>query len=308
MNEYIERIHQVTTYIEAHISEKLTLDKLAAVSNFSKYHFSRVFTAVVGITPAAYIVNERLKLAVRYLRETDKSMLEISLLCGYESVSHFNASFKKQFDMTPGKLRKILQEGSVVQDSKISQFIRNITKEQWNPPRYDQKEGNHFLRRIWNMNISVTQLPPLEVAYVRHVGSYLETYHAWQKLGQWAHEHQLYPPEQYFIGISLDDPNTTEELACRYDACVTLPAQFIKQADAVVQFKQLPGGLYGKYVFYDTLDKFAIAYQSVFGQWLPNSEYEPDDRDCLEFCMNDPSTDPEGKAKVDLYIPIRKRA
>ncbi|WP_310735627.1 GyrI-like domain-containing protein [Cohnella herbarum] len=59
--------------------------------------------------------------------------------------------------------------------------------------------------------------------------------------------------------------------------------------------------------FYDTIDKLGIVYQSIFGQWLPNSEFDPDDRDCLEFCMNNPFEDPEGKAKVDLYIPIKAR-
>ncbi|WP_233281156.1 GyrI-like domain-containing protein [Paenibacillus algicola] len=40
---------------------------------------------------------------------------------------------------------------------------------------------------------------------------------------------------------------------------------------------------------------------------LLNSEYDADDRPCLEFCINDPAKDKEGKCKVDLYIPIKKR-
>lgn len=69
----------------------------------------------------------------------------------------------------------------------------------------------------------------------------------------------------------------------------------------------LPGGLYGLYQFYDTIDKLGIAYQSIFAQWLPKSEYDPDERDYLEFCMNNPFEDPDGKAKVDLYIPLKTR-
>lgn len=157
------------------------------------------------------------------------------------------------------------------------------------------------------MNVTIKELPSFEVAYVRHVGSYLETYKAWGKLGEWAGKNGLFPPEQTFIGISLDDPSVTEEIACRYDACVTIPVEFNKEAHSDVGFARLPGGLYGMYHFYDTVDKFAITYQSIFGQWLPNSEYEPDDRYCLEYCMNNPSEDPEGKAKIDLYVPIKKR-
>lgn len=37
------------------------------------------------------------------------------------------------------------------------------------------------------MNITIKELPDYEVAYVRHVGRYLETFQAWSKLGEWAH-------------------------------------------------------------------------------------------------------------------------
>ncbi|MCF2946069.1 AraC family transcriptional regulator [Paenibacillus tarimensis] len=110
-----------------------------------------------------------------------------------------------------------------------------------------------------------------------------------------------------YIGISLDDPSVTEEYACRYDACVTIPPDAREEGGSEVEFRTLPGGLYGLYSFYDTIDKLAIAYQSIYGQWLPNSIYEPDDRHCLEFCMNNPAEDPEGKAKIDLYIPLVPR-
>ena len=157
------------------------------------------------------------------------------------------------------------------------------------------------------MNISIRELPDLEVAFVRHVGSYLDTQRAWDKLGEWANKNNLFPPEHSFIGISLDDPNSTDEYACRYDACVTIHPDFKSRSDPEILFKSISGGLYGLYQFYDTIDKFAIAYQIVYGQWLPNSDYVPDDKPCLEFSMNNPSNDPERKAKIDLYIPIKKR-
>lgn len=157
------------------------------------------------------------------------------------------------------------------------------------------------------MNIEVKELPGYQVAFVRHVGSYLETSKAWDTLRQWTINNHLSPAE-YYIGISLDDPGVTDEYACRYDACITIPDGFAKEYDANIAYQALPGGLYALYKFYDTIDKLAIAYQSVYGQWLPNSNYEPDDRHALEFCMNDPYTDPEGKANVHLYIPVKRIA
>ncbi|MCD9021421.1 AraC family transcriptional regulator [Cohnella silvisoli] len=296
------RVIRVIRFIEENLSNKLDLDTLASMANLSKYHFSRVFTGVVGVTPIVYVTRKRLQKSVYYLLESSHSILEIAYLCGFDSASSYNAVFKKHFDQTPSQVRK--------NNKQIRNFSLDYSKMQGvfsNSPRYDERDNNRFLRRIWEMNITIKELPSYEVAFVRHVGSYLDTWEAWDKLGQWAAHHELHPTSCFFIGISLDDPSNVEEYACRYDACVTVPEGFRKDQHPDIQYKQLSGGLYALHSFYDTIDKLAIAYQSLYVQWLPGSEYEADNRHCLEFCMNNPKQDPEGKAKVDLYVPVRRR-
>ncbi|WP_084309372.1 AraC family transcriptional regulator [Alkalihalobacterium bogoriense] len=303
MTHYDDRINDVMKYIEHNLSKKITLEELAEISNFSKYHFSRVFTSIVGMTPYAFLNDRRLTKSLHYLVNTDKTVLEISILCGFDSASNFNRAFKKCYGYTPSSVR---QKPEII--SNISLHHDNNPQEKIPPSRYANSEiKNHLLRRIWNMNITVTELPNLDIAYVRHVGSYLETGQTWRKLGEWAAKHELLPPNHSFIGISLDDPNVTDEYSCRYDACVTINDSLKKDSDSSINYRTLQGGLYALYPFYDTIDKLAIAYQTVYGQWLPTSEYEPEDKHSLEFCMNNPFEDPEGKAKIDLYIPIRKR-
>lgn len=301
-NNYIDRINRVLTFIEENSSQPIKLEELASLSNFSKYHFSRIFTSVVGISPMSYVKQKRLQKSIYFLIHTDKTITEISSICGFESVSNLNFLFKKHFDKRPSKVRK--------DSRKLSNFSLQISKMQEDLSKireYDKRNKSDFVRRMWDMNVLIKELPEYEVAYMRRVGSYFETNDLWIQLGDWAEKYGLRPPEQLFIGISLDDPNIVDEYACRYDACVTIPKGFDQEEQTDVQFKKLPGGLYALYYFYDTVDKLAFIYQSLFGQWLPNSEYDPDDRPCLEFCMNNPFHDPEGKAKIDLYIPIRKR-
>lgn len=298
-NIYSQRIEKVVSYIKDNIDEKIDLEKLAELSNFSKYHFSRIFSSIMGVSPIEFVNQKRLQRAIFYLRDKSKTILEVSSMCGYESLSSFNASFKKHYNKTPSEVKKEISNNP----SSFSDNKEELT----NPLCYHNGNKNNFLRRIWDMNILLKELPEYDVAYVRKVGSYLETRDAWEKLMQWAFKNELYRPQHYFIGISLDDPEVVEEASCRYDACVTLPDGFILKDNSDVKFRKLSGGLYALYQFYDSGDKLGIAYQSIFGQWLPNSEYDADDRQCLEFCMNNPFEDPEGKCKVDLYIPIRKR-
>lgn len=157
------------------------------------------------------------------------------------------------------------------------------------------------------INISIRELPECEVAFIRRVGSYFEPQEHWEKLIYWAVNNGLFPPNQRFIGISLDNPKIVEGHNCRHDACVTIPEDFDKKKHNDMQYKMLDGGLYALYQFYDTPEKLNLAYQFIFEQWLPNSDYDGDyDRYNLEFNMNNPEDDPERKCKVDLFVPIKK--
>lgn len=156
------------------------------------------------------------------------------------------------------------------------------------------------------MKVGIKILPPFEVAFIRRTGSYFEPQEHWRKLLSWVNENKLYPLEQSFIGISLDNPELVESHKCRHDACVTIPENFDKEKYHDVQFKKLDGGLYALYHFYDKPHKLNVAYQYVYGEWLPNSEYDADyDRDNLEFCMNNVTEDLEGNLKIDLYVPVK---
>ncbi|KON88834.1 AraC family transcriptional regulator [Sporosarcina globispora] len=158
------------------------------------------------------------------------------------------------------------------------------------------------------MKIIVKELPQTEVAFIRRTGSYFEPQDHWGKLISWASVNGLFPPEQSFIGISLDNPDLVESKNCRHDACVTIPESFDKERHQEIKFKNLDGGGYALYPFYDTPDNLNNAYKYMYEEWLPNSDYVPDyDRYNLEFNLNNPADDAEGKCKVDLYVPVRER-
>ena len=54
--EYIFRINKTFDYIESNIEKPMTLEELATVANFSKFHFSRIFQSIAGETPFQFIL------------------------------------------------------------------------------------------------------------------------------------------------------------------------------------------------------------------------------------------------------------
>jgi AraC family transcriptional regulator len=99
------RIVRVLEYIEAHLGERLSLDVLADEAAVSKFHFASVFSKSVGATPHRHVQHLRMQATAAMLRDTDKSILEVALSCGFSSASHFAATFRRHFAQSPSEYR-----------------------------------------------------------------------------------------------------------------------------------------------------------------------------------------------------------
>jgi AraC family transcriptional regulator len=102
------RLVRVLEYVEAHLSERLDLRVLAKEAGISRFHFAALFTKAVGATPHRYVQHLRMQAAKAMLRDTDKSVLDIALSCGFGSASHFAAAFRRQFLQSPTEFRSSL--------------------------------------------------------------------------------------------------------------------------------------------------------------------------------------------------------
>ncbi len=92
-------------FIKDSIDTNFTLDSLASNVNLSKYHFLRLFKKEFGLTPHAFIVNERLNRANKLIQK-GLPISEASLQVGFNDQSHFSRNFKKYFGYTPSYLQK----------------------------------------------------------------------------------------------------------------------------------------------------------------------------------------------------------
>ncbi|MCM3729408.1 AraC family transcriptional regulator [Neobacillus cucumis] len=97
----------VLTYISENYSSKITVDQLSEISNLSTYHFCRTFKKYIGTSPHQYVLNYRLIQAKNQLVETNLSIEQISMDCGFNSIGHFIKVFSQSTGgITPGKFRK----------------------------------------------------------------------------------------------------------------------------------------------------------------------------------------------------------
>ncbi len=105
-NDGVELIREAIEYMESHLEKKLDLDTVAGTVHYSKYHFHRIFTLGVGMTPHNYVQRRRLTEAARQLVFTRVPILEIAAGAGYESQQAFTGIFKAMYKCTPLEYRE----------------------------------------------------------------------------------------------------------------------------------------------------------------------------------------------------------
>ncbi|MBK8171089.1 MAG: helix-turn-helix transcriptional regulator [Sandaracinaceae bacterium] len=99
------RIGDVLALMDESASSHLCLDDFAALARLSPYHFVRVFRAHVGTTPHQYLTRLRLMRSAEQLVESEDSVMEIALACGFRDLSNFMYAFKRAFGHSPGNYR-----------------------------------------------------------------------------------------------------------------------------------------------------------------------------------------------------------
>lgn len=97
---------KIILYMNGHYKEKIQLADIANDVNMSVGHFCRFFKEHFNITFGEYIINLRMREAVKLLEETEKTISEIALDTGFTDPNYFTTAFKKVFDSTPSKYRK----------------------------------------------------------------------------------------------------------------------------------------------------------------------------------------------------------
>ena len=144
------------------------------------------------------------------------------------------------------------------------------------------------------MDIEVKKLPDMHVAYIRHIQGYRKGVpdsrirQAFARVCKWASARDLVGPNTLVIGIPYDNPDITPVDRCRYDACITIPQEIVA-SQGTIGIQDIPGGKYAMCrIEISASEAHRIGemveylYDYVYGEWLPGSGYQADDKPPLE--------------------------
>jgi transcriptional regulator GlxA family with amidase domain len=99
-------VQKAVSLMEAAIEEPVPLSELTRRTGVSQRQLERLCKRYLGATPAQYYVQLRLERARRMLRQTDMSVAEVAIACGFVSLSHFAKVYRRHYGLSPREDRK----------------------------------------------------------------------------------------------------------------------------------------------------------------------------------------------------------
>ena len=113
------RAVQAALWMDAHSHREVALEGLAAGAGLSAFHFLRLFSRVLGVTPHQYLVRARLKHAARLLAGGAEAVTEVALDVGFTDLSNFVRTFRRAAGIPPRQFRQLARGGRKIVQARL---------------------------------------------------------------------------------------------------------------------------------------------------------------------------------------------
>lgn len=285
--EHKRRIDVVLDYIIKNLHQESSLETLAAVANYSPFHFQKVFTSIMGESPKQYVKRLRIENAAHSLIiHPHKSVLEISIECGYSSPSVFSRAVNSHFGCSP----EMFRHHSHAERARL----------------YRMKHGIEVHEEIMLAHLQPPEIDALEVSVKRTAevkGIYVmapfddhqKITEAFGDIVRMATTHDLsFRPEDVFGIITPHQGNIYKAFIALGDQPV--PSRFMQIT--------IPAGKFATFKLQGGRDATIQAAQAFYKHWLPESGYRLAGVSGFELFVGNPAATPYEELIRELYAPI----
>lgn len=297
-SKYSNAIEEAVHFIELKLFEKLSSKAVAAHVGFSEFHFNRIFFAASGETIIEYIRRRRIVEAAAELINSNCSLLELSVLCRFDSQEAFTRAFKRQLGTTPGNFRRDAKEGDArrLKDKLKDKRNRKLAFE----PADLEAKGNVMEPKI------ITREEEFAIGMG---GSFTpkstnEIHTLWTKFMPRSKDILNKKNDYVTLGIcAKNHPKITKDSNECIVYIAAFPVNSIDQIPKGMVSCTLAAGRYAVFTHKGHLRNLPETLNYIWGTWMPSAQYEF--RDEPDFELYDERFDPEKmEGEFDIFVPI----
>lgn len=290
---------KVLDFIEQHLNENVTVDTIAAIGNYSPFHFLRLFKAYTGETILELINRKRLEKVVALLiRERKLTVGELALRYGFSGNAALSKAFKKRYGVSPSAFRK--QSSGRYDKIKVSRNGQIF-------PELESYLCHIRTIQKWsemNATISLQEINPFYMVYINHIGvDHLDD--AFYKIINWTLQKELADPDTLeVIRFYHDSFKITAPEKVRMEIGVKIKRE-IEKVSEVFYKKVLPGKCVTGDFEIDPSD-FEKAWSAMY-VWMNENGFTPTEALPFEIIRNNYNEHPQKKCIVSLHIPVKRK-
>lgn len=292
-HEYRRRINKVQDYIEEHIMDSFTLEDLAMIAGFSKYHFHRIFKAITHESLLQYVNRFKLERAALLLgQRIDMTITDIAYHMGFSDSAVFSRSFKHMYHMSPREYRE---------------NYRKNCKDQYHISRYNLGMSDEEKKESIDGHVEIVNIQAIKIAYIRFTGDYQELAIHFplilERLFEIGNMQNLIEDEAKVVAIYHDHPEFSQPKDFKTSIGITIPYNACID-ESELSFMEIPSGLYIVGHFYIPQHLYSVIWDYIYEEWLTTSGYVPRDSFPFEMYMNNYREDKNHMHRVDIYLPV----
>jgi AraC family transcriptional regulator len=282
---YARRFNRVLDHIDKHLDDALTVEGLAGVANFSKFHFHRQFHEYCGVNIGRYIQLMKLKRASNRLAfNPEDRIIDIALDAGFESPEAFARAFKNAFGQTPSGFRK---------------------RPAWADWSLRYQFPIPLRERTGKMDVTITKVEPTLVAALEHLGALALVNDTARRFIEWRKTTGLSPvASSQTYGIVYNNPDTTPAEEFRFDICGSV-TEAVPDNPWGVMTKTIPGGRLAVLRHVGSHERLGESVYYLYREWLPGSGAEPRDFPVYFHYLTLVPDTPEHEHQTDVCLPIK---
>jgi len=285
-HNYDKQIDRIINYILSNLRGDLSLDKLAALANYSPFHFQKVFKQVVGKTPKQFIMLTKLRSAIGFLIvDNPKPVSEIAFDCGFSSPSVFARSFKDYFGLSAEKLRTIPVEDKIKLISCDS-FVKELMHHECHTEE---------IRDHRHLDVSVRYVNSIHGIFTNTSLQNKEVVNGFRRSVQVAEISDGEMAANRFIGIIYPHHDL-------YRAFLS-----IDPTGAIItneNYTEIKSGRYATFKVKGQIEETFVAMNSFYTHWLPHSGYRLADIYVFEALSQNPIRKMYSEIEREIHVPI----
>lgn len=271
------------------MTEKIGLDDFAQMMHYSKYHLHRMFTNIVGFTIHKYIQRRRLTEAAKLLVFTDRNIIDIALIAGYESQQAFTTAFKLLYKKSP----RIFRECKEYYPLQLKFAL-------------DDLQTSLYATRIMDIRIQ-------EYGQIYLIGYYTNTKNGFTSIDKcWTRLHK--EKEKIHNRVNFDYLIGIHDYSEDFSYDMDRPRPIHYATAEVKNFTDLPKNMVAKiippnkYVIFTYLGKIQDHIYPIMNYiyriWFAQSTSQLNDSAKYDLVRYGEKIDETGMSKIEVWIPI----